>query len=53
MEITKEYVLKLSAEELEKLYSSLGEEDPLRREILKVLNEKETAEEVLLEDNIV
>lgn len=50
MEVSKEYIVKLSVSELEKLLSSLKEDDPLKREILDAISDKSTAEELLLED---
>lgn len=49
MELKKEYILKLSNEELEKLLCSLEDEE-LKKEIMNSLNEREATEEILLEE---
>lgn len=50
MEITKEYILRLSQQELESLLETLPPENPAREMIMREIDLKSTADELLLED---
>lgn len=58
MEITKEYILRLSPQELESLLETLPPESParemiMREMIMREINMKISADELLLEDTVV
>lgn len=50
MEISREYILRLSQQELENLLETLPPESPARGMIVREIKLKSTADELLLED---